>query len=280
MKYIITLLAALICGSISAQNILDNMPTIGVGSGVLIFNGDVSKNDKASSFCRIRAGYNITVEKRFGDLFGVALNGVFGKLAGSEYSETSNLNFESKIAQADLSFIVHTDIFFSKHSVTPYAGAGIGFLSFDPYGDLYDKNGKKYNYWSDGSVRDKPETTLTNNASQGVLVHDYKYETQLKDATTNYARHSMILPLTIGVNFKFLDNLDAKLGASYYLTFSDYIDNVKANGNNDSYLYINVGLSYKFVFKHEVVKPDDKRYDNVDFSKFDDEIIPKDPKSK
>ncbi len=264
------LISMLTIGNVSAQGILEKLPSVSIGSGILVFGGDVGKNISVSSLTRMRAGYNISVEHRLGSRYGVALTGIFGKLAGSEYTQTNNLNFQSKATQFDLSFFIHTDKQFKNLSLTPYAGAGIGFLSFNPCGDLYDAHGKKYIYWSDGSIRDVAEEFK--NRSTGVLVHDYNYETQLKDSKVNYMRSSLIVPITIGGNFRIDDNFDAKLGATYFYSFSDYIDNYRGNGNNDSYYYLHFSIAYHLNFNNDNDKPDDSRYDSIDFNKIEDDL--------
>lgn len=266
----ITLVLVFICSVGYSQVVpatFGKLPILTGGVGVLIFNGDIGNNSDLSSYSRIRAGYNLTIEQRFGKVLGVAFTGAFGKLAQSERSKTSNNNFESKIMLGDLSLVLHTDRMFENTNLTPYVAAGIGYLLFDPHGDLYDKNGVKYNYWSDGSIRDKTETAVNIPVAK-TLQRDYTYETQLKDSTTNYARSTLIIPLTFGFSFKILDNFEASLGGTYFLTFSDRLDNIKAGGGNDSYFYTRVGLSY--VFGHGERTADPKRYENVDFGKIDD----------
>lgn len=243
------------------------LPSISAGAGVLIFNGDLGNQDDLSSYSRIRVGYHFGIEQRFGKLLGVSANGLIGKLAQSERSKTSNNNFESKIMQGDLSVMLHTDQFFQKANLTPYIGAGIGFLKFDPYGDLMDKNGQHYFYWSDGSIKNLPETTANIPVAQ-TIQRDYTYESQLKDSVVNYARNTLIVPLTLGFSFRMADNFEANLGATYTITFSDYIDNIK-KGGNDTYLYTRFGLTYTFK-RREKTGPGDKRYDKVDFTKLDE----------
>ncbi len=74
------------------------------------------------------------------------------------------------------------------------------------------------------------------------------------------------MPVGIAFNLKMLDNLSANIGASYYFTFTDWIDNVK-NGKNDSYIFANVSLQYTFTKKEKLV--DSKIYENVDFTSLD-----------
>jgi hypothetical protein len=265
-KRLFTLASALaiVAGGSAQQQKQRQMPSVAIGAGVLSFNGDVGDG---ISFSRIRAGYHLTVEQRIGKFIGVSVNGLYGKLANSERSETSNLNFQSQIIQADLNLVLHfdNDLIMKRNAMfAPYLFAGFGYLKFDPYGDLEDKNGFKYHYWSDGTIRNLAESD-TNAATAGIIQRDYKYETQLKDSTVNYARNTFALPLGIGFKLKLTDNLDVNLAGTYYMTFTDYIDNVKLSGN-DSYVYASVSLQYNFGKPYD---DSDPVYRSVDFSSLD-----------
>ncbi|MCE9538087.1 MAG: hypothetical protein K8R85_02575, partial [Bacteroidetes bacterium] len=128
------------------------LPSLALGLGVLSFDGDIGNGVNLTSLSRIRGGYNLAIEQRIGKAFGVSMNGIYGKLADSEMGAKRNLNFESKVIQADLNFVLHldNDLIFKRSSIfAPYLFAGFGYLKFDSYGDLTDKNGIKYNYWTD-----------------------------------------------------------------------------------------------------------------------------------
>jgi hypothetical protein len=240
------------------------LPSVALGVGILSFNGDVGNGVNLSSFSRIRGGYNLVIEQRVGKYIGVSLNGLYGKLADSDNLKNSNKNFQSQIIQGDLNLVIHFDndlIFKRNSSFAPYLSAGFGYLMFDPHGDLEDKNGVKYNYWSDGTIRNLAETD-TNSASAVLIQRDYKYESKLKDSAVNYSRATFSIPLTLGFNLKLSDNIGINLAATYCMTMSDYLDNYKA-GKNDNYIFAHVALKYSFG------KPYDDSpeiYQSVDFS--------------
>lgn len=244
------------------------LPSVAIGAGVLSFNGDIGTGMNLSSFSRIKTGYNLTIEQRIGKYFGVALNGIYGKLSDSERSKKRNLNFQSQIIQTDLLIQVHfdNDLILKRNSVfAPYLVVGVGYLMFDPKGDLTDKDGIKYNYWNDGSIRSLPESDI--NASSAVLLQrDYTYETKLVDSTTNYPRASISLPIGLAFNLKILDNISFNIGGTYYMPFTDWIDNVKG-GKNDNFIFANVSLQYTFTKRAKEVSS--KGYENIDFSSLD-----------
>ncbi len=278
-KFIAGLLPLFFCGSVLAHGLFDSIPSVGLAAGGLTFYGDVGKNNNISSLGSIRTGYSIFAEEELNKMLSLSLTGLFGTLSNVETAQTSSLNFETKVIQADLSIILHTENLFPRSRVTPFVGAGFGILSFNPYGDLYDNNGEKYYYWSDGSIRNQTQTNQ-NSGSAKILVLNYNFNTPL-DPSHSYLHQALIIPLTIGFNFNIVDDFSAKLGATYFYTSSDYLDNVKANGNSDSYLYTYVSFTYKLNFlKRAKERPDDRRYDNVNFSQFDADFPAPDPRKK
>ncbi len=239
------------------------LPSIGFGMGVLSFDGDIGNGVNLTSLSRIKGGYNVTIEQRIGKLIGVSLNGIYGKLADSERSEKRNLNFESKIIQADLNLVLHfdNDFLFKRTTVfAPYLFAGFGYLKFDSYGDLTDKNGLKYNYWTDGTIRDLGDSTV----GAKIIQRDYTYETKLNDSA-KYANNSFAVPVGLGVNLKITDKLFINLGATYYFTMSDWVDNFKI-GKNDRYIFANAVIQYNFGNPYDDSNP---VYETVDFSSLD-----------
>jgi len=243
------------------------LPSVAIGAGILSFNGDVGHGVSLSSFSRIRTGYNLVIEQRIGKFIGVSLAGLYGKLADSDRNSTSNLNFQSTIIQADLNLAFHfdNDLILKRNSAfAPYINVGFGFLKFDPYGDLKDKNGDTYYYWSNGTIHNLAETD-TAAASSVIIQRDYKYETQLTDSTSNYSRTTFALPIGLMFKLKVSDNIDINVGGTYYMTFTDYIDNFKA-GKNDNYIFANVSLQYNFGKPYD---DSDPVYKTVDFSSLD-----------
>lgn len=230
--------------------------------GGLKFLGDVGQKGNANFFSDMRLGYNLGVEYRIGKILGVGLDGLYGKLAGTDNDKTSHANFQSQIMGGSLNLFAFFDRLGEKEKdVSIYAQAGFGFLMFDPYGDLRNGNGTVYNYWSDGSIRNLSESTV-NDPISSTLKRDYTYETQLKDSLVNYARNTFYIPLGLGAKFNIGFRTSLRVGATYNLCMSDYIDNVKAGGN-DSWVAANVGLNVHFG-----KRPKDA-YSDVDFKSVD-----------
>ena len=239
------------------------LPIIGVGGGLLTFSGDVGKGSSINSINRFKPGFNVYVEKRLNGFLGVSVNGVFGKLSANE-SNGLHRNFQSSVTQGDLNLVFHFDngfILKKSNQTAPFIQAGVSYMMFDPKGDLKDKNGNTYNYWKDGSVRDLPETNA-NIYKAKPIEQDYVYETTLKDSLTNYKRNTLSVPITLGVAIKLNERVALNLQSTYYVTMTDYIDNVK-NGGMDKYLYSAAVLKISLSGHH---KDEEVRYKDVNFS--------------
>ena len=255
------------------QNSNKHYPSILVGVGSMKFTGDVGRKTSTNPLTDARLAYYLKTEYRFGKHLGLMLGGVYGKLAGNDFSKDSKLNFESKAIQADLNVVTYFDHFFKNNlEVSPYLSAGLGYLLFDPYGDL--KNGSiSYNYWSDGSIRDLPEIPA-NLLTANFMKRDYAYETQLKDSLVNYKRNSLTIPIGIGLDWQIgnLHRWDVQVGCNYNLILSDYVDNYKSGGN-DSYLMAHLGIKYTFAPKPKP-SPDDVNFSELDKADFDEDGVP------
>lgn len=237
------------------------LPSVHIGIGATVFNGDFGKGSGIQTSTRPALVFG--VEQRFNPFLSAGIDGLFGKLAKSERSVNSNLNFESKALQFGLKAVFHfdNDVMLKRNApLSPYLSAGIGFLLFDPYGDLRDANDSLYHYWTDGSIRNQPETPANQLTAQQ-LQRDYTFETRLTDSAVNYARNSIVVPLGAGFRFVSGHNFGGAVSGTYNLCFTDYIDNVK-NGGNDSYLLLSASLYYKFGQAKTI---DRSRYNDVDF---------------
>jgi hypothetical protein len=136
---------------------------------------------------------------------------------------------------------------------------GIGYLKFNPMTDLTNSTGAKYNYWSDGSIRDLPQSP-TNDPYSIVVKRDYKYETSYKDSA--FTKSCLYIPVSVGLKFQMGLRTSVRFAVNYNMALSDYLDGYK-KGSNDSWLAGNITLNYNFT-----KKPKDE-YANIDFSAID-----------
>ncbi len=235
---------------------------INVGLSELKFTGDVGKNGNSNFLNDARSGFNGGLEYRTGKVLGFGLSGVYGKLVGTDNNAASHKNFATNIMGGEFNVFLFFDrLKDTAKIVSPFISAGIGYLKFDPKGDLRDVNGTAYNYWSDGSIRNLVESTSNEPIAQK-MKRDYNYETTLTDSAVNYKRSCLYLPINVGAKFQIGYRTSIRLSLNYNIAFTDYIDNYKSGGN-DSWLGMNTCLSINLGKKpHDV-------YSNVDFSIID-----------
>jgi len=235
---------------------------INAGVNALKFTGDVGKNRNTNFFGDARFGYNLGAEYRAGKILGVGLNGMYGKLQGTDNNQSSHRNFKTDVIGGELNVIAYFDkLKETNEALSPFVSVGIGYVKFDPHGDLRDANNISYNYWSDGSIRDLNESPA-NDPYAITMKRDYTYETQLKDSLVNYSRSAMYLPINLGAKFQVDYRISIKVAVNYNLAFTDYIDNYKTGGN-DSWMGANLSVNYAFVKKPA------SPYDDIDFKAID-----------
>ncbi len=271
---IILIIAVFTFSSLRAQYTRNDgrieLVTIGAGAGFSSFVGDLSNEAKTSTLSNLRSFYYLNFERRFGNILGAQLDASMGSFSFNEHSSnlSQNRNFESKFTQFGVNLVLHfdNDLLIKRSTpFAPYFSAGFHYLKFDSYTDLKDENGISYNYWSDGTIKnvsenDKDAPNATN------LNRDYNYETKLIDSTTNYKRNTFAVPLTLGFKWKLSERFHGRVFGTYNILFSDWIDNIKANGNNDKSYNFGVGLHYVLKMKNKERR---HRYDDVDFTAID-----------
>src|SRR5438309_7715273 len=147
-------------------------PSVMVGVSALKFFGYVGSNSDLNPLLDTRLGYFLSIEQRFGKVFGVEVTGLYGKLAGTDNSTVSHLNFQSQITQGHIMLTANFDkVFKEDPAVSPFLNVGVGYMLFTSSGDNKDANGKDYNYWKDGSIRDQADS-IQNQATAQVIKRD------------------------------------------------------------------------------------------------------------
>jgi hypothetical protein len=234
-------------------------PTIGLGSGMFSFFGDLyQKHFQSPQVSRI--GYELNVTQALNSYLQFNFNVLYGNLGANERFVNSgrNLNFESRIFLGGVQVIYDFGNFLpADREASPYLLTGFETFEFTSKTDLYDAKGNRYYYWSDNSIRNMSETDP--NAENAVEIkRDYTYETDLqklnRDGFGKYPEHSFAIPVGIGVRFKLNDYLNFNVGTTMHFTMTDYIDGVTANstenraGNKskDRFMMTSFGLSYNF----------------------------------
>src|SRR4051812_36452312 len=82
---------------------------VNVGVSSMTFNGDVGKKRHANFSGNTKIGYNLGVDYRYGKYIGVGLNGVYGKLQGSDNDLSSHRNFITTVYGGELNVFAYFD---------------------------------------------------------------------------------------------------------------------------------------------------------------------------
>lgn len=247
-----------------------HLPSVSIGSSILSYFGDYGNVIPFNT--KLRPGFNIGVEERFKGFLGAGVNFGYGNLSENQRRvKSNNYNFLTSVVSGDLNAYLHFDDLFIKKSsrFSSFINVGVGFMTFNPKGDLKDKNGKQYFYWPDGSIRDRVKD-IENPQLGDVLVRDYKYETKL-DSTNKYKNAALTIPIGLGIKFKISDRLELNFIANYYFTGTDYLDNYSANGKNNSVFslkndrFFNTAVTLQYNISGKPLLLTNKHYNNVDY---------------
>ncbi len=221
-----------------------NYSTFGIGAGMLTYYGDYMKEGSILSLNNFKSGYSFIYEERLSNFLGVSLMGLYGNISANDDSK-DHYNFKSQLVQGGLNLHFHIDngtILKANAMIAPYFTIGVGYIEFEPKGDLLDKNGNKYYYWEDGSIRNVAEGSSD---SSYIIARDYNFETKLSDPKVKYQKNTVVFPCSFGTKLKLSKSFDLDLSYYYVFTNTDYLDNVAENGNYDNYGYFNFSLNYK-----------------------------------
>lgn len=256
-------------------------PRIGLGAGIFTFFGEVRDNSFSHLFTSSMA-YELNVGRNISRSFALELRVVHGNMKVNQRGIGENYNFSSNIWNGSANIVYNFDNFYKKPKVImPFLSVGLGYLSFDSKTDLLSSIGIPYHYWSDGTIRSIDENSQQSEDAV-ILQRDYDYETDLReqnlDSLGKYKLFSLSIPISGGVNFRVGGRFTMRLGATYYLNFTDMIDNIsdagegsrKGNSANDNFLFTSLGLSYS-LWGDGVKTERDKYFDDIDFSDIDTE---------
>jgi len=269
-------------------------PVIGFGTGVLNFHGDVRNNHFNPLIGDNAFKANLSAFVDPGRYFKVNFFLIYGSLSGNTRSLNDlayNLNFKTDIVNIGLNAEYTFNHFFKRKGwIKPFLSVGIENLQFTPKGDLFNTEGDFYHYWSDGTIRDIPESLGLTRPGR-IIQRDYIYETDLRTwerdqyGLGNYSKNTFSIPLDAGLDFKISDRVTCRLGTSMHFTMTDFPDNVSSGGNtfiqgdkrNDmfSYNYFTVHLDLFSQPKEQVIEKLflELEYDDIMFGDEDGDFV-------
>lgn len=236
-------------------------PSVALGFGTFTYSGDIQNNNKgfhmgsARYAALFRASYPLT------SYLDIQFHTAWGKLSANERSITNlsrNLNFESRIRSGGITIGYDFEHLYKTSQTpvwSPFIYVGIESFEFLSKTDLYDANGNRYHYWSDGSIRNVSQTD-PNAANAIKLTRDYIYETDLRelnlDGYGKYQERSWAIPVGLAFRWDLNEFFKFRAGFEYHFTFTDLLDAVTAesgdgragNAGNDKFMFTNFSLSY------------------------------------
>jgi len=269
-------------------------PVIGFGTGVLNFHGDVHNNYFNPVIGDNAFKVNLSAFVDPGRYFKVNFFLIYGSLTGDIRSLNDlpyNLNFKTDLVDIGLNAEYTFDHFIDRRRwIRPFLSVGIENLQFTPKGDLFNSEGDYYNYWSDGTIRDIPESLSASQPSR-IIHRDYIYETDLRTwerdqyGLGGYSKNAFSIPLDAGLDFKISDRVTCRLGTSIHFTMSDFLDNVSSGGSTNiqgdkrkdmfSYNYLTVHLDLFSQPKEQIIEKMflELEYDEIMFGDEDGDFV-------
>lgn len=238
---------------------LDFKPRVGLGVGMFTFYGDIADNHRGYHPTVSRVGYDLRVTNPITNYLDLSFYVIFGKLGANERSTTRNLNFESDITTGGMAlFYNFHHMLDEEHKINPYLMVGIESFEFLSKTDRYDAYGNEYFYWSDGSIRNLPESP-TNEPTSIIIQRDYTYESDIRemdlDGFGKYPERSWAIPVGIGANFDISERWKFRIGTSMHFALTDLVDGVTdesvgnraGDGKNDKFLFTSFALNYDLI---------------------------------
>lgn len=223
---------------------------------MLNFYGDIATNNRANNPLISNIGYNFRVSFPVYRGFDIHFYSLLGNVSANEYSLNRNLNFQSSIFTGGLGIAYNFDhLLPANRRISPYISVGFESIEFNSKTDLFDEFGNTYYYWTDGSIRNLPES-LENEPISTRLSRDYVYETDIRsldaDGFGNYSQQTFSVPVGVGAELYITDKLSLRIGSALHITFTDLLDGITpqsvgtraGNAQNDMFLYSSFSLAY------------------------------------
>ena len=272
---------------------LNYKPILGLGFGTITYFGDVRDVYYSNPLVGLKA-LNFSVAKGLSSAFDIEFRIISGNLTGNQNYKDQHLNFKTSFLSGGVSLTYNFEHLLKKdglllsykeyRKVIPYFSIGVETFSFNSKADLKDANGNVYHYWSDGTIRNLPESP-ENDEQSLVLVRDYVYETDLRemdnDGLGKYNLQAFAIPIDMAVELQLHERFQIRLGATYHYGLVDLIDDIsdagkgsrKGNSSGDSYLYTYFTLKFDIFSSVKEIEEEVMQFNtNVD-TRFMDDIV-------
>lgn len=238
------------------------MANVHGGIGLMNYFGDLRDNP-GTTVHRIGShpGYNFGIGANVTNYLEVNINAMLSKVSWNQnvslHDTPRNFQAENFSVGANLVYNFQ-NLILSPVGITPFISIGASYSDFDVYTDKYDSEGKEYFYWSDNLIRDQSESAPISDEIN-IIERDYQYETK---ETAESPIITFSVPVGAGIDFNANRNVAVRLGAHYYFTGTDKMDNVEGGSkgffSNDGFIYTHMNLIFRFdPFKKKAPKVDE-----------------------
>ena len=231
-------------------------PTFGLGTGMFAFYGDVGSDHSNYSPLLTRVGYEFRAVSPITPWLEGGLYAMHGRVGVNERSFDRNLNFESRVTIGGFQFAYNFhQLLKPDRVVEPFISLGFESVEFLSKTDLYDAQGREYNYWSDGTIRDVAESA-PDAGTAVIMQRDHSYESDIRelnlDGFGKYNERTWAIPVGLGAKLKLGGGFDFRVGATMHFTQSDLVDGVTdqsvegrtGDSRNDRFLFSSFSLNY------------------------------------
>lgn len=228
--------------------------SVGLGTGMFSFIGDFNK--KFQNPFVSRNGTELFISKTLNSYLRVDFHALFGKV-GVDERTSRKINMESQIKGGGINVNYNFENFIHKNAtIKPFISTGIESFEFLSKTDLYDKNGNKYYYWTDGSIKNMDQTGANAATLAKPLSRDYVYETDIRQQNLDgfgiYKNQTLTIPVGIGMEVHLLEKVNLRLGTTVYYSFTDYMDGMTnkslgdrvGNKKNDKFIMTSLSLHF------------------------------------
>lgn len=251
-------------------------PKLSFGVGMMNYQGDLIGTKGYFNPFQNKAALHVNAAQPINEFLDLNFFMLYGALGADERTLVRNLNFRSRITAGGMALSYNFDhLLKPDRRLEPYVSLGFEAFDFESKTDLVDSYGNVYYYWSDGTIRNLPETNENLNTAIEVT-RDYVYETDVRelnaDGLGDYPERAFAIPVGAGFNFLINQKVSFKMGMEYHWTFTDYIDGIteesrgirEGNKQSDKFLHTFMRLTYDLTpIPHEEV-PDFSGEDNAD----------------
>jgi len=230
-------------------------PVIGIGVGLFNYHGNV--NNSFHSPMMGNPGFHINLATVLGQRNqNFRGNAVFfmGELSGTQrnVSDTSlfrNLNFRSSVYSMGINVLFSPRTLMRNHIFNPFVSLGVSMLSFDSKTD-YSIGQTRYHFWTDGTIRDAPQTPQNWNAN--IIPRSYAFDTDLRRQNRtglgDYSQFALTIPVELGVDFRVSPRVTMRAATSLNYAFTDLIDDLSSRSERPEYVGRRRGSMFTFSY--------------------------------